>query len=299
MSIDLSKLLTERRNANSANIDILTTEQMLTVINQEDQQVAHAITPYLPQIAQVVDKVAAALQAGGRLIYIGAGTSGRLGILDASECPPTFGTRPEVVGIIAGGHKAILSAVENVEDNKAQGVMDLQNLNFSSRDVLVGLAASGRTPYVIGAMEYAHSQNAFVAIVSCNPHGEMAQLADVAITPVVGPEVVTGSTRLKAGTAQKLVLNMISTGAMIRIGKVYSNLMVDVEATNAKLIERQVSIVMEATECDRATAQSALEACDRHCKTAIVMVLADLSAADAQALLAKNNGYIRKALSHS
>ena len=261
MSIDLSKLLTERRNANSANIDTLSTEEMLTVINQEDQQVAHAITPYLAQIAQVVDKVAAALQAGGRLIYIGAGTSGRLGILDASECPPTFGTRPEqVVGIIAGGHKAILSAVENVEDNKAQGAMDLQNINFSSRDVLVGLAASGRTPYVIGAMEYAYSQNAFVAIVSCNPHGEMAQLADVAITPVVGPEVVTGSTRLKAGTAQKLVLNMISTGAMIRIGKVYSNLMVDVEATNAKLIERQVSIVMEA---------------------------------------AKNNGYIRKALSHS
>lgn len=183
MSIDLSKLLTERRNANSANIDTLSTLEMLTVINREDQQVARAITPYLPQIAEVVDKVAAALQAGGRLIYIGAGTSGRLGILDASECPPTFGTRPEqVVGIIAGGHKAILSAVENVEDNKAQGAMDLQNLNFSNRDVLVGLAASGRTPYVIGAMEYAHSQNAFVAIVSCNPHGEMAQLADVAIT---------------------------------------------------------------------------------------------------------------------
>lgn len=236
----------------------------------------------------MVDKVATALQAGGRLIYIGAGTSGRLGILDASECPPTFGTRPEqVVGIIAGGHKAILSAVENVEDNKAQGAMDLQNLNFSHRDVLVGLAASGRTPYVIGAMEYAHSQNAFVAIVSCNPHGEMAQLADVAITPVVGPEVVTGSTRLKAGTAQKLVLNMISTGAMIRVGKVYSNLMVDVEATNAKLIERQVSIVMEATDCDRPTARKALEACGRHCKTAIVMVLADLSAEDAQSLLAK------------
>ncbi|MGP4875171.1 N-acetylmuramic acid 6-phosphate etherase, partial [Klebsiella pneumoniae] len=184
-------------------------------------------------------------------------------------------------------------------DNKAQGAMDLQNLNFSNRDVLVGLAASGRTPYVIGAMEYAHSQNAFVAIVSCNPHGEMAQLADVAITPVVGPEVVTGSTRLKAGTAQKLVLNMISTGAMIRVGKVYSNLMVDVEATNAKLIERQVSIVMEATDCDRATAQKALEACGRHCKTAIVMVLADLSAAEAQSLLAKNNGYIRKALSNT
>lgn len=247
----------------------------------------------------MVDKVAAALQAGGRLIYIGAGTSGRLGILDASECPPTFGTRPEqVVGIIAGGHKAILSAVENGRQQSA-GAMDLQNLNFSNRDVLVGLAASGRTPYVIGAMEYAHSQNAFVAIVSCNPHGEMAQLADVAITPVVGPEVVTGSTRLKAGTAQKLVLNMISTGAMIRVGKVYSNLMVDVEATNAKLIERRVSIVMEATDCDRATAQKALEACGRHCKTAIVMVLADLSAAEAQSLLAKNNGYIRKALSNT
>jgi N-acetylmuramic acid 6-phosphate etherase len=244
--------------------------------------------------------VAAALQAGGRLIYIGAGTSGRLGILDASECPPTFGTRPEqVVGVIAGGHKAILSAVENVEDNKAQGAMDLQNLNFSNRDVLVGLAASGRTPYVIGAMEYAHSQNAFVAIVSCNPHGEMARLADVAITPVVGPEVVTGSTRLKAGTAQKLVLNMISTGAMIRVGKVYSNLMVDVEATNAKLIERQVSIVMEATDCDRARAQAALDACGRHCKTAIIMVLANLSAAEATSLLAKNNGFIRKALSNT
>lgn len=204
------------------------------------------------------------------------------------------------MGIIAGGHKAILSAVENVEDNKAQGAMDLQNLNFSSRDVLVGLAASrthARTSSARWSMPTARTLLSPSSAVTRT--GEMAQLADVAITPVVGPEVVTGSTRLKAGTAQKLVLNMISTGAMIRIGKVYSNLMVDVEATNAKLIERQVSIVMEATECDRATAQSALEACDRHCKTAIVMVLADLSAADAQALLAKNNGYIRKALSHS
>lgn len=300
MSIDLSKLLTERRNSNSADIDTLSTEAMLAVINQEDQQVPHAITPYLPQIAQVVDRVAAAIQAGGRLIYIGAGTSGRLGILDASECPPTFGTRPEqVVGLIAGGHKAILSAVENVEDNKAQGAADLQTIQFSDRDVLVGLAASGRTPYVIGAMEYAKICNAFVAIVSCNPHGEMAQLADVAITPVVGPEVVTGSTRLKAGTAQKLVLNMISTGAMIRVGKVYSNLMVDVEATNAKLIERQVSIVMEATECSRDAAQQALTACGRHCKTAIVMVLANLSADEARTLLADNHGYIRQALNHA
>lgn len=300
MSIDLSKLLTERRNANSTHIDTLSTEAMLAVMNQEDQQVPQAITPYLPQIAQLVDKVAAALSQGGRLIYIGAGTSGRLGILDASECPPTFGTRPEqVVGLIAGGHKAILSAVERVEDNKAQGAEDLKAIHFSARDVLVGLAASGRTPYVIGAMEYAKSLQACVAIVSCNPHGEMAQLADIAITPVVGPEVVTGSTRLKAGTAQKLVLNMISTGAMIRSGKIYSNLMVDVEATNAKLIERQVSIVMEATDCDRSTAQSALDACGRHCKTAIVMVLAGLNAEEAATLLTENNGFIRQALNNA
>lgn len=299
MNIDLSKLLTERRNANSANIDTLSTEEMLTVINNEDQQVAHAITPYIPQIAQLVDSVANAFRHGGRLIYIGAGTSGRLGILDASECPPTFGTRPEqVVGLIAGGHTAILKAVENVEDNAAQGAEDLQALGFNQHDVLVGIAASGRTPYVLGAMAYAHQQNALVAIVSCNPHGEMAQCADIAITPVVGPEVVTGSTRLKAGTAQKLVLNMITTGAMIRSGKVYSNLMVDVEATNAKLIERQISIVMEATECDRPTAQAALDACGRHCKTAIVMVLANLSAEAAKQLLADNGGFIRKALQH-
>lgn len=299
MSIDLSKLLTERRNANSANIDTLSTEEMLTVMNNEDQQVAHAITPYIPQIAQLVDSVANAFRHGGRLIYIGAGTSGRLGILDASECPPTFGTRPEqVVGLIAGGHTAILKAVENVEDNAAQGEEDLRAIGFNEHDVLVGIAASGRTPYVLGAMAYAHQQNALVAIVSCNPHGEMAQQADIAITPVVGPEVVTGSTRLKAGTAQKLVLNMITTGAMIRSGKVYSNLMVDVEATNAKLIERQISIVMEATECDRPTAQAALDACGRHCKTAIVMVLADLSADEAKQLLADNNGFIRKALQH-
>lgn len=297
MSIDLSQLLTERRNPASANIDTLSTLEMLTVINNEDRRVPEAITPYLPQITQLVDRVAQAFAQGGRLIYIGAGTSGRLGILDASECPPTFGTRPEqVVGIIAGGHKAILSAVENVEDNREQGAADLQALNFSAKDVLVGLAASGRTPYVLGAMVYAKSLNACVAVVSCNPQSEMAALADIAITPAVGPEVVTGSTRLKAGTAQKLVLNMITTGAMIRSGKVYSNLMVDVEATNAKLIERQISIVMDATDCDRDTAQAALQQCNRHCKTAIVMVLSGLDAAQAKAVLEQHNGFIRLAL---
>lgn len=297
MSIDLSQLLTERRNPLSNNIDTLSTLEMLTVMNNEDRRVPEAITPYLPQIAQLVDRVAQAFAEGGRLIYIGAGTSGRLGILDASECPPTFGTRPEqVVGIIAGGHKAILSAVENVEDNREQGAADLKALNFSAKDVLVGLAASGRTPYVLGAMAWAKSQNASVAVVSCNPQSEMAALADIAITPAVGPEVVTGSTRLKAGTAQKLVLNMITTGAMIRSGKVYSNLMVDVEATNAKLIERQISIVMDATDCDRETAQAALHQCNRHCKTAIVMVLSGLDAAQAGAVLEQNNGFIRLAL---
>lgn len=300
MSIDLSKLLTERRNPASESIDTLSTLAMLTVINNEDRRVPDAITPYLPQIAQLVDRVAQAFAEGGRLIYIGAGTSGRLGILDASECPPTFGTCPEqVVGLIAGGHKAILSAVENVEDNREQGAADLQGLNFSAKDVLVGLAASGRTPYVLGAMAYAKTLNACVAVVSCNPQGEMATLADIAITPAVGPEVVTGSTRLKAGTAQKLVLNMITTGAMIRSGKVYSNLMVDVEATNAKLIERQISIVMDATECDRETAQAALSHCHRHCKTAILMVLTGLEAGEAKAVLEKNNGFIRRALQNA
>ncbi|MDV7023915.1 N-acetylmuramic acid 6-phosphate etherase [Atlantibacter subterranea] len=297
MNIDLSNLITERRNPASNNIDTLSTLEMLTVINNEDRRVPEAITPYLPQIAQLVDRVAQAFAEGGRLIYIGAGTSGRLGILDASECPPTFGTRPEqVVGIIAGGHEAILSAVENVEDNREQGAADLKALNFSAKDVLVGLAASGRTPYVLGAMAWAKSLNASVAVVSCNPQSEMAALADIAITPAVGPEVVTGSTRLKAGTAQKLVLNMITTGAMIRSGKVYSNLMVDVEATNAKLIERQISIVMDATDCDRDTAQAALQQCNRHCKTAIVMVLTGLDAAQAGAVLEQNNGFIRLAL---
>lgn len=297
MSIDLRQLLTERRNPASENIDTLSTLEMLTVMNDEDCRVPLAITPYLPQIARLVDRVAQAFAEGGRLIYIGAGTSGRLGILDASECPPTFGTRPEqVVGLIAGGHKAILSAVENVEENREQGEADLKAINFSAKDVLVGLAASGRTPYVLGAMAWARSLNACVAVVSCNPQSEMAALADIAITPAVGPEVVTGSTRLKAGTAQKLVLNMITTGAMIRSGKVYSNLMVDVEATNAKLIERQITIVMDATECDRATAEAALQQCHRHCKTAIVMVLTGLDAAQAKAVLEKNNGFIRLAL---
>ncbi len=297
MKIDLTSMITESRNPASADIDSLPTLDMLRVINREDQTVALAVEKTLPQVAQVVDAVAQAFRLGGRLIYMGAGTSGRLGILDASECPPTFGTPAEqVVGLIAGGHKAILKAVENAEDNRELAVSDLKALNFSKKDVLVGIAASGRTPYVLGGMEYALSLGATVAAVSCNPDSEMSRLAGIAITPVVGPEVITGSSRMKAGTAQKLILNMITTGAMIRSGKVYGNLMADVEATNAKLVERQKRIVMAATECDRATAEQALAACDGHCKTAIVMILAQLSAGDAKTLLAQHQGFIRDAL---
>ncbi|MFR0655600.1 N-acetylmuramic acid 6-phosphate etherase [Pantoea sp. SIMBA_079] len=300
MTLDLNKMITESRNPASQNIDELSTEAMLRVINDEDKKVALAVEAIVPQIAQVTEAIAHAFSQGGRLIYCGAGTSGRLGILDASECPPTFGTpRDQVVGLIAGGHTAILQAVENAEDNAGRGAQDLADIGFGARDVLVGIAASGRTPYVLGALAYAREQGAFTAALTCNPDSAMAQAADVALTPVVGPEVVTGSSRMKAGTAQKLVLNMLSTGAMIRSGKVYGNLMVDVEATNQKLVQRQINIVKQATECDDATAQQALTACGGHCKTAIVMVLAGLTAEEARTLLEQNRGFIRAALRDS
>ncbi|WP_224556233.1 N-acetylmuramic acid 6-phosphate etherase [Pectobacterium versatile] len=297
MEIILSQLVTESRNPASEEIDVLPTLDMLAVINREDKKVPEAVEATLVQIAQVVDRVVQVFACGGRLIYCGAGTSGRLGILDASECPPTYGTpREQVVGLIAGGHPAILQAVENAEDNCEMGEQDLRNINFNSRDVLVGIAASGRTPYVLGAMAYAKSLGSTVAAISCNPNSEMSQAADIAIELLVGAEVVTGSSRMKAGTAQKLVLNMITTGAMIRSGKVFGNLMVDVEATNAKLLQRQLNIVVEATDCSLEEAAQALDACNRHCKTAILMILSGLSAADAGALLSKNQGFIREAL---
>lgn len=297
MAIDLSNLVTESRNHHSEHIDTLSTLEMLKVINNEDKKVPFAVEATLPDIARLVDKVVTAFSQGGRLIYCGAGTSGRLGILDASECPPTYGTPHDmVIGLIAGGHKAILQAVENAEDNVQLGAEDLRQLNFNAKDVLVGIAASGRTPYVIGALEYARSLGAVTGAISCNPDSPIAQRADIAITPIVGPEVVTGSSRMKAGTAQKLVLNMITTGAMIKMGKVFGNLMVDVEATNAKLIERQIRIVMQATECERATAEQALAQCQRHCKTAILMILAGVDAQQATQLLAQNKGFIRQAL---
>lgn len=300
MKIDLSRLVTESRNPASAEIDTLSTIEMLQVINQEDQKVALAVQAVLPQIAQTVDAITAAFANGGRLIYMGAGTSGRLGILDASECPPTYGTHPDmVIGLIAGGHQAILKAVENAEDNAQMGQDDLKALNLTQHDVVVGIAASGRTPYVLGGLEYAKSVGATTASIACNPECAMAEAADIAILPVVGAEVVTGSSRMKAGTAQKLVLNMLTSGAMIRSGKVFGNLMVDVEATNAKLIQRQTNIVIEATGATKEQAEKALEACERQCKTAILMILADLDAEQAKSRLAEHYGFIRAALNNN
>ncbi|ENG5983862.1 N-acetylmuramic acid 6-phosphate etherase, partial [Vibrio alginolyticus] len=259
-----------------------------------------AVKAVLPQIAETVDAITQAFANGGRLIYMGAGTSGRLGILDASECPPTYGTHPDmVIGLIAGGHQAILKAVENAEDNAKMGQDDLKALHLTKHDVVVGIAASGRTPYVIGGLDYAKSIGATTASIACNPECAMAEAADIAILPIVGAEVVTGSSRMKAGTAQKLVLNMLTTGAMIRSGKVFGNLMVDVEATNAKLIQRQTNIVVEATDASKEEAERALNACGRHCKTAILMILADLDAEQAKSRLAAHNGFIRAALNNN
>jgi N-acetylmuramic acid 6-phosphate etherase len=241
--------------------------------------------------------VVEAFQSGGRLVYCGAGTSGRLGILDASECPPTFGADPQqVIGLIAGGQKAILQAVENAEDNSELGKSDLQAIDFNKKDVLVGIAASGRTPYVLGAMHYALSLGGKVAALSCNPQSPINKLAEISIAPIVGPEIITGSSRMKAGTAQKLVLNMITTGAMIRNGKVFGNLMVDVQATNRKLVQRQKNIVMEATGCTIEQAEQALNESEHHCKTAILMLLSGLDTQAARQKLNKHNGFIRHAL---
>lgn len=300
MAIDLNTLVTESRNPLSQEIDKLSVVEMLRVINLEDQKVAKSVEAILPQIAQAVESIVQAFSQGGRLIYCGAGTSGRLGILDASECPPTFGTPPEqVIGIIAGGQPAMLRAVENAEDNLFQGAEDLRKIALTQQDVLVGIAASGRTPYVLGALAWANQYGAKTIALSCNPQSEMANIADIALTPVVGPEVITGSSRMKAGTAQKLILNMLTTGAMIRSGKVFGNLMVDVEATNQKLVQRQINIIRQATDCSLDEAQQALAASGGQCKTAILMLLSGLEASAAEQLLRKHRGFIRSALENS
>ena len=295
--VELQKIATEQRNPNTMNIDTLSTLDMVKLINQEDHRVAEAVGEVTDKIALAVDVIAEKLAAGGRLIYCGAGTSGRLGILDAVECPPTYSTDPETVqALMAGGYGAIFKAVEGAEDSKELGVQDMQNIHFGPKDVLVGIAASGRTPYVRGCMEYAKQLGAPTVAVTCCPGSELDQFADIGIAPAPGPEVVTGSTRMKAGTAQKMVLNMLSTGAMIKLGKVYGNLMVDVKPSNEKLIRRCVTIVCSAAECTEAEATKALEECDYRPKVAIVMVLRGVNADTACAMLQKAEGRIAKVL---
>ena len=293
----LSTLITEQRNPNSMHVDSLSALEIVQLMNEEDKQVPLAIEKCLPQIAQAVERIVAVFQQGGRLVYIGAGTSGRLGVLDASECPPTFGVSPEMVkGIIAGGERALRHPIEGAEDSKAQAVVDLQTIQFSSKDVLVGIAASGRTPYVIGALEYAKSLGSVTVSIASNPNSAMANIVDIAIDTVVGPEVLTGSSRLKSGTAQKLVLNMLTTASMILMGKCYQNLMVDVQASNEKLKARAIRIVMQATDCDKALAEETLKLADQNAKLAIMMILSGLDRAQAEALLEKHQGKLQLAL---
>ncbi|MGI8490166.1 N-acetylmuramic acid 6-phosphate etherase [Pectobacterium sp. S5] len=296
-NLNLGKLVSETRNPATMALDQLSTLEMMHAFNQEDRKVPEAIAQVLPAIAEAVDLATASLQEGGRLIYLGAGTSGRLGVLDASECPPTFGVpHGLVIGLIAGGPGALLKAVEGAEDDPTLGEADLKALNVTAADMVVGLAASGRTPYVIGALRYARDVGCRTAAISCNPHSPIAQEAQVAISPVVGPEALTGSTRLKSGTAQKLVLNMISTGAMVKLGKVYQNLMVDVKATNVKLLDRACRIVVEATGAEREKARQALVQADNEVKPAILMLLANIDVVAARERLKQHNGYLREAL---
>ncbi len=291
--VKLDQMPTEKRNKLSENIDSLSTEDMVRLINSEDKKVAASVGKETGHIAAAIDKIYARMHEGGRLIYCGAGTSGRLGILDAVECPPTYSTDPELVqGIIAGGNGAVFKAVEGAEDSEELGEADLKKIIFTQKDVLVGIAASGRTPYVIGALKYAKSLGADTVAVTCCPGSEIDTLADVGIAPLPGPEVVTGSTRMKSGTAQKMVLNMLSTCTMIKLGKVYGNLMVDVKPSNDKLVQRCISIVEEAAQCDEKMAKEVLDKCEYRPKTAIVMILCSVSVEEAENMLSDGDGHI-------
>lgn len=295
--ISLDTLATEQRNDASLHIDTVSTLDMVRIMNSEDQKVPQAVAAVLPAIAKAIDETAARLKAGGRLFYMGSGTSGRLGILDAVECPPTYSTDPDLVqGLIAGGYEAIFRAKEGAEDSEAGGEADLKAQAITAKDVVVGLSASGRTPYVVGGLRYATAAGAFTISIDCSPKSAISDFSQIDICALVGPEIVTGSTRMKAGTAQKLILNMISTGTMIRLGKVWGNLMVDVKSSNKKLEERARRIVITATGCCRETAIDALAKSHGRAKTAIVMVLLGVSATQADALLEKNDGYIAKAI---
>lgn len=298
-TIDLSKLTTERRNPRTMELDTFSPLEIATVMNEEDLNVVKGVKEVLPEIAQAIEWCGNALKNGGRIIYMGAGTSGRLGLLDAVECPPTFGVPFEkVVGLLAGGEKAFIKAVEGAEDKKELGIEDLKNINCNANDVVIGLAASGRTPYVIGGLEYANELGCKTIAVACNKGSKVGAAAQLAIEPDNGPEVLTGSTRLKSGTSQKMICNMISTGSMILNGKVYQNLMVDVMQTNEKLITRAENIIMAATECTREVAQKARIESNGRVKLAIVMVLMNCSAEEAEAKLDKAEGKVRVAIAN-
>lgn len=294
---ELERLVSEDRNPRSMDIDLLPTVDVLREINAEDKGVPAAVEKVIPQIAEAVDEIVKAFHKGGRLVYIGAGTSGRLGVLDASECPPTFSV-PEgmVVGLIAGGDHALRHAVEGAEDDPDQGRQDLVDIGLTADDVVVGIAVSGRTPYVIGALNHAKSLGARTVALSCNPDSVIAAIADIAVSPVVGPEILTGSTRLKSGTAQKLVLNMLTTASMIRIGKTYQNLMVDLHASNQKLVARAARIVMQATDCTMEEARRVLELTGNDVKPAILIQLTGMDVDAARAALDNAGGFLRKAI---
>jgi N-acetylmuramic acid 6-phosphate etherase len=294
---ELEQLVSEERNPRTMGIDLMSSAEIVNIINTEDHVVPDAVAKTLPQVARAVDAIVAAFNKGSRLIYIGAGTSGRLGVLDASECPPTFGVSKDmVVGLIAGGRNALVSATEGAEDQAEVGIADLQGIGLTGNDVVVGIAVSGRTPYVIGALRYARSLGAVTVGLTCNPDSTIAKMADISIAPVVGPEIVTGSTRLKSGTAQKLVLNMLSTASMIRIGKTYQNLMVDLHASNEKLVARAIRIVMQATDCTMQQAETALERTGNDVKLAILTTLTGTSVDDARTAIRGAGGFLRRAL---
>ncbi|MEW9096040.1 MAG: N-acetylmuramic acid 6-phosphate etherase [Clostridiaceae bacterium] len=299
MNSELESLTTEKVNCNTVDIDEKSTYDVLKIMNEEDKKVALAVEKELPNIAKAVEKIVEAFNNNGRLIYLGAGTSGRLGILDATECPPTFGTSKEmVVGLIAGGERALLEAVEGAEDCGKEGIKDLKNIDLTSKDVVVGIAASGRTPYVISGLNYAKSIGATTVSICCNEEAPITKVVDVAITPIVGPEVIAGSTRLKSGTAQKLVVNMLTTASMIGIGKVYNNLMVDVQTTNKKLVHRANKIVMMATGEDEEIVEEVLEEADFQPKVAIVMIKTHCNKEEAIKRLKEAKGFIKKALEY-
>ncbi len=297
MKIDLSKITTEKRNINSMDLDTLTAKEIVDLINNEDANVQMGISRETEAISKVVEVAAKTIANNGRIIYIGAGTSGRLGVLDAVECPPTYGVDYDVVvGLMAGGEKAFVKAKEGAEDSKELAVNDLKEISLNKSDFVIGIAASGRTPYVIGGLEYANKIGANTASIAITYNSEVKNYAKYPIEVEVGAEVVTGSTRMKAGTAQKMILNMISTGAMVLNGKVYQNLMVDVMQTNEKLVRRATNIVMMATNCSEEVAVNTLDAANGSAKLAIVMILTTLDVETAQEILSNNNGSIAKVL---